>query len=84
MGFFTPDEIIYNFGGLAGRDVVIDDITYTIDHVKAEKWSRQLQAEMTSGDVIPMNQDAEYDFPVHTAKPFKSPTKKKAKGRRKN
>ena len=83
MAWFSPDEIIYNYGGLAGESVVIDGVTYTIDHVKTEKLSRQLSAHMTNGDVIPMNQDAEYDFPGHPTKEHSAPTKPKAKGRRK-
>ena len=82
MALFTPDEIVYNYGGLSGKRLKIDGTTYTIDYVKTQKFVRMLQANMTDGNVIPMNQDKKYDFIDYGEISMKPPTKPKAKGKR--
>jgi hypothetical protein len=82
MGLFTPDEVVYNFGPLPNQKIKIEDVTYTITYAKPEKATRQLSVETSDGEVIPLNQDKVYEFPQLTHRNFKTPTKRKQKGKR--
>lgn len=81
--FYSPNEIAYNFGGIAGKEIKLEGIIYTINYVKCEVMSRQLQAQMSDGTIVALNLDDEYEFVnLPSPQPFKAPTKGKVKGNR--